>query len=648
MLATVQDICQKFESAWTRSARPRIEDFLTGLPRDQRDSVVQQLIEIEMRLRRAAGETPTASDYAQLVAAGDERSQTTCFSTRTRDEAAHRAPTSVEISPLEENIGRYRTQRLVGAGAYGMVVAAHDAELNRLVAIKIPLGRSAVDESLQLNEARAAAKLSHRGIVPVFDCGHLPDGRFFIVSEFVEGQTLADEVKAGPLVSRRVVEIMIDLADAVHHAHLHGLFHRDLKPSNILIDRKGQVRITDFGLVIDESEQYRFAGEVAGSPAYMSPEQVLGQSHFLDGRSDIWSLGVIFYELLAGRRPFRAPSLDQLRQEIIERSPRPLRQIDDAIPLELERCCAKCLERSLERRYASAADLAGDLRKWLSSQTAAPRTAERWPIKLARPAAFLVGLLVLVGLGFAFSSGVLNDKPASNSPQISAGSPAFEVSQTPPGQPRPYAALLQSPSPPKKIWIPLLDEQPRVLHWPLVPRNSERIYRADLRELTLTSDQFAMLEFGRTTARDFRLRARLHQSTWTGDLGIFWGYHERAEDRDLCFQSIWMQPYDRSQRQRHPAQLIWKSVALAHGGRLEADRGLQTLQGDPPEKEMELEIVVREGRLRQVNWNGKDLGKIEIRDPSIAIAPADCIGAFGIVVDGSSVLVRDAAIYLFD
>ena len=157
---------------------------------------------------------------------------------------------------------------------------------------------------------------------------------------------------------------MAEAASVAHHA---GFVHRDLKPNNILIDKESRPHVVDFGLAIHESIQSDRRGESAGTPGYMSPEQVRGETHRLDGRSDLWSAGVILYEMLTGRCPFAGATVDELFDEIKYREPRPPRQIAPHIPAELERICLKCLSKNTRERYTTGGDLASDLRAWLAS-----------------------------------------------------------------------------------------------------------------------------------------------------------------------------------------------------------------------------------------------------------------------------------------
>jgi eukaryotic-like serine/threonine-protein kinase len=270
-------------------------------------------------------------------------------------------------------IGRYRVIHRLGQGGFGRVYLAQDEDLDRPVAIKVPnLERitHAEDVELFLREARVLAKLDHPNIVPVFDVGRTEDGLFFVVSKLVEGRDLAVTLEQARPGLRAAAELTATIADALHYAHTRGLVHRDIKPANILIDASGNPCLADFGLALKD-EDFGKGGGLAGTPAYMSPEQAKGEGHRVDGRSDIFSLGVVLYELLIGKKPFRGDSLVQVMESIKTAEPRPLRQIDDTIPKELERICMKALAKRAHDRYTTARDMAEDLRVFLQNASSA-------------------------------------------------------------------------------------------------------------------------------------------------------------------------------------------------------------------------------------------------------------------------------------
>lgn len=266
-------------------------------------------------------------------------------------------------------IGRYQLERKLGGGGFGEVFLARDLELDRLVALKLLKARAGVSSEQadkELAEARAAARLDHPAITPIYDVGRTADGFRYMVSKWIEGTDLAALLQSARPGQRESARIIAEIADGLHFAHLEGFVHRDIKPANILLDKDRRPHLADFGLAVHEDDLVSRAGEMSGTPCYMAPEQAAGQTHHLDGRADIWSLGVILYELLTGRRPFRGQTVSQLFAEIRDRPARPCRQIDDTIPAELERIVLKCLAKDVEQRYLTAKDLANDLRAFLA------------------------------------------------------------------------------------------------------------------------------------------------------------------------------------------------------------------------------------------------------------------------------------------
>jgi predicted Ser/Thr protein kinase len=264
-------------------------------------------------------------------------------------------------------VGRYRVERVLGKGGFGVVYLAHDEQLQRLVAVKVPhrrlVSRSEAAEAY-LTEARIVAKLDHPHLVPVYDVGSTEDCPFFVVSKFIEGSTLTRKIREDRPSFGEAAELLATVAEALHYAHRKGVVHRDIKPGNILLDAAGHPHVADFGLALKE-ENVGTGPTFAGTPAYASPEQAREEGHRVDGRSDIFSLGVVFYELLTGRRPFRGDTREQLLEQITSVEARPPRQVDDTIPNELERICLKALAKRASERYTTAKDLADDLRHFL-------------------------------------------------------------------------------------------------------------------------------------------------------------------------------------------------------------------------------------------------------------------------------------------
>jgi len=290
---------------------------------------------------------------------------------------------ATEAPAVRRTFHRFELQQMVGEGAFGTVWRAFDTALDRVVALKIGRFDGTRGEARQIEliarEARAAAQLGHPGIVQIFDSG-VEGGLAYIAARYVEGEDLKRYLKThGPLSPRNAAGICLRLADALAHAHDAGVIHRDLKPSNILIDRDGNPHITDFGLAKRETGDITVTlrGQPLGTPAYMSPEQAMGENRYIDRRSDIYSLGVILFELLTGEAPFQG-ELSQLLLRILTREPPRPRSLRDSIPVDLETICLKCLEKNPQRRYPSAHQLAADLRRYLNGEPISARPVGFW------------------------------------------------------------------------------------------------------------------------------------------------------------------------------------------------------------------------------------------------------------------------------
>ena len=270
-----------------------------------------------------------------------------------------------------ESIGKYKVRGILGQGAFGKVYRGYDPQLDREVAIKVPVtkgGKPHNDNLLEefQQEARNLAKLNHTGIVTVHNVS-VDDGVCYIVSEFLEGPDLNEWLQVNTLSWQDAASLIAQVADALAYAHSQSTVHRDLKPGNIiLIQQAGTVRpvLVDFGLALTDGQVAGSQlGVIAGTPNYMSPEQARGQGHRIDGRTDIYALGIILYRLVSGVLPFTGSDLSVLLTQIIEEDPRPPRQLNRLLPRDLERICLKAMARDIDDRYTTAADLADDLRK---------------------------------------------------------------------------------------------------------------------------------------------------------------------------------------------------------------------------------------------------------------------------------------------
>ncbi len=257
-------------------------------------------------------------------------------------------------------IGRYRLERVLGEGTYGRVHLAKQDVLGRRVAVKVLHRRhGSKKQEIQafLNEALILADLNHPGIVPVYDAGWTDDGFFYIVSRFVEGGDLSALLARGRPAPEESAQIVMALAEALHYAHSRGLVHRDIKPANILIDQPVKPFLTDFGVALRDKDFGR-GSRLVGTPAYMSPEQARGDGNRVDGRSDIFSLGIVLYELLTGVRPFRGENQRELLDQVIKAEVRSPCEIDGNIPDVLGRICLRALAKRPSERYVTAEEMA--------------------------------------------------------------------------------------------------------------------------------------------------------------------------------------------------------------------------------------------------------------------------------------------------
>jgi tRNA A-37 threonylcarbamoyl transferase component Bud32 len=313
--------------------------------------------------------------------------------------------------------GDYELLDEIARGGMGVVYKARQKSLNRIVALKLILsGQLASGDEIQRfhTEAEAAANLDHPGIVPIYEVGSL-EGQHYFSMGYVEGQSLAARISAGPLPPREAAETVRSVAEAVHFAHQAGVIHRDLKPANILLDRAGRPRVTDFGLAkrVKGDSHLTGTGQILGTPSYMPPEQASGSADAIGPAADVYALGAVLYTLLTGRPPFYAANpLDTLVQ-VLRQEPVSPRQLNAQVPRDLETIVLKCLEKNPTRRYAAAQDLADELRRYLAGEPihARPispderlwRWCRRYPARAVAAGAVLLSLLIVLVGGYSFN-----------------------------------------------------------------------------------------------------------------------------------------------------------------------------------------------------------------------------------------------------
>jgi len=276
-------------------------------------------------------------------------------------------------SPMLMDFGDYELLEQVGRGGQGIVFRGRQKSLNRIVALKvIGLGRWATEAHLKRFrlEAEAAARLEHPGIVPIHEVGER-DGSCYFSMKFVEGGQLDEVARREPMPIRRAVELIAKVARTVHYAHEHGILHRDIKPGNILLDKKGEPHLTDFGLarlVVESESSVTHTLDVLGTPSYMAPEQAVGNNAAVSSVTDVYGLGAVLYQLLTGQPPFAGGTTYETIRLLCDTEPRQPRLLNPKIDRDLSTICLKCLQKDPKRRYSSALALAEDLERWLKHE----------------------------------------------------------------------------------------------------------------------------------------------------------------------------------------------------------------------------------------------------------------------------------------
>jgi serine/threonine protein kinase len=422
----LNEVCDRFEAAWKsidpNSPRPRIEDYLTGTSESDSLVLLRQLMLLEADYRRLHGEVPTPEDYAPRFPALSARFLAEALlvppdAARAAEQAGARSEvqTVIVAQPFAPQLrsDRYTLGEFHARGGIGEIWKAHDVEIGRRVALKRLRKKHEEQQDRFLIEAQITGQLEHPGIVPVHDLGTDEEGRPFYVMTFINGRTLKEEIDAyhagSPTsgesadVNRcRLLEVFVQVCQAIAYAHSRGVLHRDLKPENVMLGEYGETLVLDWGmakvrglpedpaddrsvrLTCGSGSSETRAGTVLGSPAYMAPEAASGQAGEADERTDVYLLGATLYYILTGRPPREGRSFEEIVELARSVPPPNPRKLIKGVPRALEAICQKAMAQRREGRYASVKELAKDVQRYLAGgQVSAyreplPARAWRW------------------------------------------------------------------------------------------------------------------------------------------------------------------------------------------------------------------------------------------------------------------------------
>lgn len=423
--ACVDELCDAFEAEWQRLARPKIEEYIDGAKLEIRSQLLEELVKIDHHWRLQESDPDVIrSEYVRRFP-GDTKIVEQILGSS--DSQTSQAP-HPSLLPNNTSLGPFLNLRQIGEGGFGVVFRAWDSRHQRDVALKIPRfvhSISGPDLNRFLREAKSAGRLDHSGIARVWDSGTI-SGIAYIAYQFVDGENLKarfDEVNGWP--TSQVVTFIRRLAEAVHFAHEHDIVHRDIKPSNILVTADGRPVLTDFGLALATSgDATRSLAARVGTIDYMSPEQASGAGPNIDRRADLWSLGVVTYQLLANELPFHGATDVEVLRSIQRDDPKALRVARRDVSLDLSGLVMRCLQKRPDDRLASCGFLADELGRMergepiLSRPISFVERSYRWTRRNRRAVATFSAILLATVFGtWSWTGWILANREGENAVQ---------------------------------------------------------------------------------------------------------------------------------------------------------------------------------------------------------------------------------------
>ncbi len=624
----------------------RVEDLLDIAAYSERGWLLSQLIPAEVNKRRASGEQPTVAEYVSRFPAYESDVRSTfaemeSYSISMLPTSTLGLESSKEVSltgsAIEspktaaeftgQSVGRYQLERLLGTGGFAQVWLAYDPLLERRVAIKVtrPDRFWSMDAYRSMAaEARRVAKLGLAGVVPVYDLVE-QGSDLFIVSKYMAGGTLRDVLRQRTLSVQEGVALLRKVSLTLHKAHQQNILHRDIKSGNILLDEEGEPHVADFGIAVTQHEQARESRQILGSFSHMSPEQARGENQQLDPRTDIYSLGMVLYEVLTGRTAFRGSTAEEFLQKIQKETPVSPRVHRPEIPVGLETVCLKALAKDPIGRFATALDFAEALLPWHGM--AAPQVAVQdvWKrdavaedslaLQIAqRPTLskmdFWTSLVLISGsLVLAFALGVrwLTVPPAT--PSTKPEEPAL------PSYPLPIAEAEVIPWRVSKgdlaTWFKDWKCRPSEIHFPGYAGTGSISYRTDEKRCEVTSNATRLIAMGNLKPdKDYQIALTCGQPTATGSYGLFFQYKVKLVNGTQVPTYHWIVLENREINSSDPFRILRKVIVPGESAAEPSsmvESNYQVLDRYNPTQMPQLVVQVGKSGLQLVRYDQEDV-----------------------------------------